>query len=82
MTESEHDIIRGVMAEIQGELIRATKKHGPMHSAHEAYGVIAEEFYEFLVAMHMNDLGQMRHEATQVAAMCARFLVDVGAKDG
>ncbi len=69
--------IDAITAAIAQELRRATAKHGPMHSAHEAYGVIAEEWHEFMLAMHKNDLPEMRKEATQIAAMCARFLLDV-----
>lgn len=80
----QHDLrIALIMSAIQAELERATRKHGPMRTAHEAFGVIYEEFnIEFAAAMHQNDMDQMRKEAIQCAAMFARFLYDLGGNNG
>lgn len=65
------------MAAVRAELIRATKLHGPMRSAHEGYGVIAEEVHELFLEIIGNDGDAAKIEATQVAAMAARFILDV-----
>jgi len=69
--------IDAVLAEVRAELIRATQKHGPMKSTHEAYGVIAEEFHEFFLEMIANDSTRQRAELIQVAAMGCRAVLDV-----
>lgn len=70
--------IDDALAKVRAELVRATQLHGPMHTMHEAYGVIAEEFNkEFLDAVHANDAPQARKELVQVAAMACRALIDI-----
>lgn len=49
---------------------------GPFRSAHEAYGVLAEEVMELLQAIHHNDIDHARREALQVAAVAFRFARD------
>jgi len=67
-----------VMADIRAELVRAVAKHPPMHSSHEAFGVVYEEFnIEFAAAMVANDHEHQRREMVQVGAMAARALLDV-----
>ena len=71
--------IDAVLAAVKLELMRATAKHGPMRSPHEAFGIIYEEFnVEFAADMVCNDRPAQIHEMTQVAAMACRFLVDLG----
>ena len=49
-----------------------------MHSSHEAFGVVYEEFnIEFAAAMVANDHEHQRREMVQVGAMAARALLDV-----
>lgn len=66
------------------ELIYATNAHAPMRSAHEGYAVIKEEVDELWEAIrrvrNVQDTRQnkpLRKEATQVAAMAIRFLIDL-----
>lgn len=76
-----------VFADVAHELSRASAKFAPMNSAHEGYGVIAEEFDELwdeVKAKTANtdrsgqrDVAAMRKEAIQVAAMAIRFVMDV-----
>jgi len=61
------------------EFYKATAAHGPMASAHEGYAVILEELDELWNEIKTKVINQydMQKEATQVAAMGMRFLVDV-----
>jgi hypothetical protein len=69
--------------EIALELIRATAKHGPMNSPHEAYAVILEEldeFWECVRAWNATDATterNPRHELIQIAAMAVRAIRDL-----
>lgn len=66
-----------VNALVELELVRATKKFGPFASAHEGYAVIKEELEELWDEIKSGqDKFRMRDEATQVAAMAMRFLID------
>ena len=59
-------------------LSEAVEKYpGRMHGPHEGLGVIYEEFIEFTSAVHANDRHQQRIEASHIAAMGTRFLLDV-----
>lgn len=66
--------------EVVNEYLRAVKKFGPFHSAHEGYGVILEEldelWDEIKAKEELRNTTLMRDEATQVAAMALRFMVD------
>lgn len=70
-----------VMIEIAEELRRAQKHHAPMASAHEAKAVIEEEFDELWDEIKLRQskrsMKRMRKEAIQLAAMAARFILDV-----
>lgn len=68
------------LLEVAAEFTRAVKKHGPMHSAHEAYAVILEEMDEFKneVWKQGHDKAAMRAELVQLAAMCMRAVEDLG----
>jgi hypothetical protein len=67
---------------VQCEMIRATQKHAPMHSWHEAHSVIREEFEEFWAEVMKGgstprDPVALRTELTQLAAMCFRAMHDL-----
>jgi len=72
-----------VIAAVTAELLRARNKHAPMHGAHEGYAVILEELDELWseVKAQIPDIGRMRKEAIQIAAMGARFALDVCATE-
>jgi hypothetical protein len=64
------------------EAERASKKHPPMHSHHEAYAVIKEEFDEYWQEVQKGgsiprDVDALKKELTQTAAMCVRTLMDL-----
>lgn len=60
------------------ELDRAMGIHAPMHSYHEGYAVILEELDELWdeIKKRSPDRARIRTEATHVAAMALRFMVD------
>lgn len=64
------------------ELVRAQLQHAPMASPHEGYAVILEELDELWAEVKKQRRSQeslraeLRAEATQVAAMALRFLID------
>ena len=64
---------------VHDEFKRASSKHGGFNSAHEGYAVLLEEVDELWeeVKKRQPDPARMREEATQVAAMALRFLVDI-----
>lgn len=64
------------LAAIREEAAESRAKYGPYRSVAEAYGVLSEEMYELLVAMHANDDKQARAEALQIAAVAYRFARD------
>ena len=67
------------LAAVYRELARARTKNGPMHSHHEAWGVIQEELDEVWdeVKRQQPDPQRIIAELVQVAAMCARWAEDV-----
>lgn len=66
---------------VVNELISAQEKWPGFNSAHEGWGVLAEEVDELWDEVKVNqkkrDLDKMRKEAIQVAAMAIRFAVEV-----
>ncbi|MEU7814085.1 hypothetical protein [Pseudonocardia sp. NPDC049154] len=76
-TFSKEAAIDAVMALVREELVRATAKFGPFASAHEGYAVIAEEVDELWDDVKANDADGAIAEAVQVAAMGARFVLDM-----
>lgn len=69
------------VAAVTREVTRQEDKFQPFHSKHEMYGVLSEEVYELLQALHANQHEQFMKEAKQCAAVCIRFLeecTDVG----
>lgn len=83
MSRELDERIDAVCAIVGIELGRAIARFPPMQSAHEGYAVILEELDELweLIKADKADPAQraeaMRREATQVAAMALRFLLDV-----
>ena len=68
---------------ISKEYTRATNIFNPFNNAHEGYAVLLEEVDELWEAVKMNQKHPERttritDEATQVAAMAMRILVDCG----
>ena len=64
------------------EISRATAKHAPMNSHHEAYSVIKEEFEEYWAEVCKGgstprDPVALRTELIHTAAMCVRALHDL-----
>jgi hypothetical protein len=66
------------------ELNRAQCKHPALHSAHEGYAVLLEEVEELwqCIKAQRHDHAAMRAELVQIAAMAARFALDVLEQDG
>jgi hypothetical protein len=79
MTDREE----AVVGAIYEEFARASKKHAPMHSHHEAYGVSAEEFEEYWREVQKGgktcprDPAALRTELIETAAMSMRALYDI-----
>lgn len=73
-------ILAGLITDVRDELARAAV-WPPMNSAHEGYGILAEEFSELFdhvkTKQKNRDIVKMRAEAIQVAAMALRFAHDV-----
>lgn len=65
------------LALVEDECARATRKHGPMRSHHEAFAVLKEEVDELWADVMRDRHGDASREAIQVAAMAVRMLVDV-----
>lgn len=74
--------IEQVCGLVADEIRKATRKHGPMASGHEAYAVILEELDELWeeIKVQHPDKGKQVNEAVQVAAMACRFILDVACK--
>lgn len=70
-----------LLTEVAFELEQATKTHGPLNSAHEAYAVMLEEVEEFWAEVklkrNLRSKDRMRNELVQVAAMALRTIIDV-----
>lgn len=72
-----------VLDAIQQEVEIAFAKHPPMHSHHEAYAVIAEEFEEYWREVQKGgktcprDPEALQTELIETAAMCVRALYDL-----
>lgn len=67
---------------VLNEAMRAGSKHPPMHSHHEAYAVIKEEFDEYWAEVQKGgstprDPAALKLELVQTAAMCLRALHDL-----
>jgi hypothetical protein len=80
-TSAPSENLQQFYGEVDQELTRAMAHYPRMNSAHEAYAVILEEveelWQEIKVKQTHHDHAAMRKEAVQIAAMVARFVVDV-----
>lgn len=67
------------MAAIEAEYRRVCSTFPPMHSAHEGLAIIREEYMDLerVISWYGADKRSCQVEATQLAAMCLRYLVDV-----
>lgn len=65
--------------EVYAELQRTTALYGPFASTHEGYAIIKEELDELweVIRLHGQPPEALRREATQVAAMALRFMLDL-----
>lgn len=71
--------IEPLLNEVRAELLRALDQKGPMASPHEGWAVILEEVDELWEHVRA-DTGRTvgaRHEATQIAAMGVRYMLDL-----
>lgn len=71
-----------IFGQVYQEFAKAAKKHAPMHSHHEAYAVIREEFEEYWREVQKGgstprDPEALKLELVQTAAMCMRALNDL-----
>lgn len=68
---------------VENEFKRASRKHKPMNSHHEAYAVIKEEFDEYWKEVQKGgstcprDPAALELELVHTAAMCFRALGDL-----
>ncbi len=71
--------LQKVLMEVVAELEDATAKFPPMNTPHEGYAVILEELDELWESVKTNrgDWLTARTEATQLAAMALRYLLDI-----
>ena len=67
---------------VEQELTKASRKHPPFHSLHEAYAVILEEVDEFKAQVWKQnaarDSQELVMELVQIAAMAMRTALDCG----
>ncbi len=62
-----------MVSRVQSEAGKAGRRFGPFTSAHEGYGVLAEEVAELLDAIRSNCMDSVRREAVQVSAVALRI---------
>ena len=76
----EDQAVIGAISMVVDELKEATSNYGPFHSTHEGLAVILEEYreleHEVFRKQSTYDFEKMRKEATQLAAMAVRFMID------
>lgn len=75
--------LRAFLASVGHEVLRAQDKYPPFNSAHEGYAVLLEEVDELWQEVKRKqserDPNAMMTEAIQVAAMAARFAIEIAA---
>lgn len=82
--ESEFEVrVDAALKEVRKELIHAMENFPAFRSAHEGVAIIEEEFLEFRKAAFWPHKTKSKEEteATQLAAMACRYLVDVCYKE-
>jgi hypothetical protein len=84
MTKETEASIEIALIEVRAELVAAMENFPPFRSAHEGVAIIDEEMQEFKEAAYwphkFPDMAE-ETEATQLAAMAIRYLVDVCYKE-
>lgn len=69
------------LREVEAEVRRASSIYPPFSSLHEGYAILLEEveelWDEIKKSPRKRDAAKIKEEATQVAAMATRFLVDL-----
>ncbi len=79
-TKTDNRLDRAV-SEVRGELQIAMMQFGSFNSAHEGFAVLKEEVDELWEEVKkkgaVRDMRALRNEATKVAAMALRFIVDL-----
>lgn len=80
-TETTNDLT-ACLINVEKEVLHASMKHPPMHSLHEALGVIREEYIEFEEEVFKKAENRrpqdVAMELRQIAAMAVRAAVDLG----
>ena len=80
-TMSEERLMMQLLTDIRMEHRLAISKFPPFNSAHEGYAIILEELEELKAEVFKKQEDRsypaMKHEATQVATMALRFILDV-----
>lgn len=72
--------IDAALKAVRNELLGAVANFREFRSAHEGVAIIEEEFLELREAAywpHKDDTADEEKEATQLAAMAVRYLVDI-----
>lgn len=75
MTEGPYE---STMLDVCCEAQRSRTKYGPYASAHEAMGVLDEEYMELRRAIHANDADAIHAEALQISAVAMRLCEEIG----
>lgn len=68
--------VRAVMYDVARLCEQAQDRYGNFSSTHEAMGVALEEWDELRVALRTNDLGAIRAEAIDLAAVLVRLAAE------
>ncbi|MFN3650045.1 MAG: hypothetical protein ACK47B_10745 [Armatimonadota bacterium] len=71
--DPERDELRNAAFVVASEVLRARRKHRRLASAHEGFGVLAEEVAELLDALRSDDAEAISKESVQVAAVALRM---------
>lgn len=68
-------VLRDMLHAVGQEATEADSRYGPFASAHEGYGVLAEEMAELLDAIRANDYEAIKLEAIQCSAVALRIVM-------
>jgi hypothetical protein len=81
MTEEQRVALARAQMAVQKQVVEDAVRWPPYNSAHEAYGVLAEEFREFEAEVFLNqskrDATRMRAELVQIAAVATRAIAEL-----
>lgn len=75
--------LEAVLSLVRAEALRAMRKHPPMATPHHGYAVIQEEVDELWDLVKSDDGRELSalEEATQIAAVAVRYIVDMQAEE-